>query len=70
MKEDTHIDVQITKMLNKLGVSTLSKENDIAVYELVDYIKNGILSLEQTQSSRHDWSISVESINNFFNPSR
>lgn len=68
MKEDTHIDVQITKMLYKLGVSTFNKENDIAVYELVNYIKNGILSLEQTQSSRHDWSILVEDIKSFFNP--
>jgi hypothetical protein len=29
-------------------------------------IKKGILGLEQTQSSRHDWSISVEQIEAFF----
>lgn len=68
MKEDTHIDIQITKMLHKLKVSTFSKENDDAVYELVNYIRDGILSLEQTQSSRHNWSILVEDIKKFFNP--
>lgn len=68
MYEPTHIDTKITLMLHKLGVSTFSKENDKAVYELVDYLKDGILTLEQTQSSRHDWSIPVEQIKKFFNP--
>lgn len=68
MHEPTHIDEKITLMLHKLGVSTFSKENDKSVYELVNYIKDGVLALEQTQSSRHDWSISVEGIKKFFNP--
>ena len=68
MKPNTHIDTKITQMLNELGVSTFSKENDKAAYKLVDYIKNGILALEQTQSSRHDWSILVEDIKRFFDP--
>ena len=66
MKPNTHIDEKITLMLHKLGVSTFSAENDKIVYELVDYLKDGILALEQTQSSRHDWSILVEDIKKFF----
>ena len=68
MKESTHIDEQINLMLHKLGVSTFDTKNEKAVYELINYIQNGILALEQTQSSRHDWSIAVEEIKNFFNP--
>ena len=70
MKNNTHIDVKITLLLHKLNVSTFSKENEDAVYELVNYLKDGILALEQTQSSRHDWSISTEDIKNFFNPNQ
>ena len=67
MKKNTHIDIQITQILHDLGVSTFSKENNKAVYKLIDHIKNGILALEQTRSSRHDWSILVEDIKKFFN---
>lgn len=66
MKENTHIDQEITQMLFDLGLQTHSTKNCEIANKLVDYIKQGILSLEQTQSSRHDWSISVEGINHFF----
>lgn len=46
-------------------LSKQAEEISEAVEQERERIKQGILSLNQTQSSRHDWSISVEDIIDF-----
>lgn len=68
MKPNTHLDDKINLAINKLGLPVFDLKTNKVFYELIGSIEKEILELEQTQSSRHDWSILVDDIKKYFNP--
>lgn len=62
MKEQTIFDAEITQILHNYNLPTFDSNQASAMRGIATFVFEKVLELEQTQSSRHDWSISVESI--------